>query len=105
MLIVYSGAVMILIGYVSAVTPNFISSHDLSKHVMFGFFSCLVFFQVFFKFGFFSFDFVFSYVDYFYSPSGAFILLVLLFSLLITLLIVTSQHVCPKGPFRSSSLK
>jgi hypothetical protein len=50
MLIVYSGAVMILIGYVSAVTPNFISSYDLNKYLLFGFFSCLVFFHVWFFF-------------------------------------------------------
>ena len=66
---------------------------------------CLFLFHVCFKFEFFSFNSFVSYVDYFYSPSGVFMLLILLFSLLIILLIVTSQHVCPKGPFRSSSFK
>ena len=104
MLIVYSGAVMVLIGYVSAVSPNFLffTSHSFLKYLFLVLVSFIFSFLIGFVFPVFP-VFSLSLVDFFYSPVGFSVLFTLLYSLFITLLIVTSQHLCPNGPFRSSA--
>jgi hypothetical protein len=42
--------------------------------------------------------------SYFYSYSGAVVFASLVFMLFVTLLMVTSQYMTPKGPFRSVSI-
>jgi hypothetical protein len=104
-LIVYSGAVMVLIGYVSAVSPNFISHPSFSFTVILRFLVILVGArsQVLRLVAPLPHSTEVSFVDFFYSSAGCVVFLILLFSLFATLLIVTSQYLCPNGPFRSSS--
>ena len=99
--IVYIGAMIILIGYICAICPNLIlaPSHIgllfyltviLSPFLLFPFTSTPVF----------NISFI-PIVNYFYSYSGLLVFITLVLILFMTLLIVTSQYITPKGPFRS----
>lgn len=102
--IVYIGAMMILIGYTCAICPNLILA---PSHL-----SSVVYFLLIttpFLISPINFSPVFNQVfipitTYFYSYTGILVFLTLVFILFITLLIVTSQYITPKGPFRSVSI-
>lgn len=104
-LIVYVGAIIILIGYICAVCPNLVLDSNYG-----------------YLFIIFSFVFLVSLVlspsesflvlspskqgtllDYFFSSWGVFTFILITFILFSTLLIVTSQYVSPQGPFRSTT--
>lgn len=96
-IVVYVGAIMILVGYICAISPNvYFSSKPFSAFIP------LLFFSLFF-----SSPFVLepspltNLSSYFYTSYGSFIFLFLVFSLFITLLMVTSYYISSKGPFRS----
>lgn len=103
-LIVYAGAVIIFIGYVSAVSPNYVSAVSPNYSL-----AVVVFIVVGSNIFFSRLSLVlpvsssFSLAEFFYTSLGVEFLLVLLFSLFMTLLIVTSQYLCPVGPFRTTS--
>ena len=103
MCIVYVGAIIILIGYICAICPNIMISSYFSS------FRYIILASFFFYLYFSSFTFRFnsplkvSLADYFYSSSGLFVFSIIVLMLFITLLMVTSQYVSPKGPFRSVS--
>ena len=102
-LIVYVGAMMILIGYICAISPNLIVRGTIP--VVFPFLLSFVWFYFY--------DpkvWVISYVSshsvssFFYSSFGVWMFILIALMLFITLLIVTAQYLAPKGPFRSISL-
>lgn len=102
LVIVYVGAMMVLIGYVCAVTPNITLEPSYSNilAIIFTFFLTFSLSP--------SIDLSFSttditIADYFYSSYGLFTFSLLVLMLFITLLMVTSQYTSPKGPFRSFS--
>lgn len=101
LLIVYIGAIIILIGYVCAICPNLILTPSVSKYLSLTLFLTFMFFSLsqidFIRFN----QSVYSVFDYFYSFSGLFVFLIMVLILFLTLLIVTSQYLTPKGPFRS----
>lgn len=100
LIIVYCGAIMILIGYICAITPNLNLEPNYSN--LYYFVLIVLFFFVFNRINFVSFSIsTGSIVDYFYSYQGCFIFVILVSILFITLLIVTSQYTVPYGPFRS----
>jgi hypothetical protein len=99
--IVYGGAIMILIGYICAVCPNVSFSRSSLSSMVFLFLVPVYLLSEL------TYTSPTSLVDlsvFFYSHFGFFIFIVLFTSLFVTLLIVTSQHSSPKGPFRSVSL-
>ena len=99
--IVYLGAIIILIGYICAVCPNLnlSSKVSLSPILSLSLLSTLLL----------SYPTLphpslqpLSYAsEYFYSGQGLFVFAILVFLLFLTLLIVTSQYSTPSGPFRS----
>lgn len=102
--IVYIGAIMILIGYICAICPNLILT---PSHLSLGVYLVLIGVP-FLLFPFrrrlvFNSSFI-PIVNYFYSYSGLLVFLTLVFILFITLLMVTSQYMTPKGPFRSVTI-
>jgi len=100
LIIVYVGAMMILIGYICAVSPNLNLEPDFSLIIPIIFISVFIF--LFFKKGRSSFNLTtFTMTDFFYSSQGLIIFFILVFILFISLLIVTSQYSTPRGPFRS----
>lgn len=104
MLIVYAGAVIILIGYVSAVSPNYVSAVSPNYVVLLYSFLLFTFFVSFYFYDrLLPLNSSFTLLEVFYTPLGISFLLVLLFRLFMTLLIVTSQYLCPVGPFRSAT--
>ena len=99
LIIVYVGAMIVLIGYICAVCPNINLSY--SGSFLLALF-CFVLFTLFYSpipvqnsFN------LVSLSDYFYSPLSCSFLYLLALVLFLTLLIVTSQYLTPKGPFRS----
>jgi hypothetical protein len=102
LVIVYAGAMMILIGYICAVSPNFITSSrntGLFAPVLLAVLSLsLLARQESFTT---SPEVLCSPVDYFYSSCGLPLFLLIALLLFLTLLIVTSQYSRPKGPLRS----
>lgn len=99
--IVYVGAMMILIGYVCAICPNLILTPSVSKYFVPTFFIRFIFMLTqrmrFLTHS----QSVYTVFDYFYSFSGLFVFFIIVSILFLTLLIVTSQYLTPKGPFRS----
>jgi hypothetical protein len=99
LVIVYVGAIIIIIGYICAVSPNFVTSSSLSLYSLppLLFLGLLVCGTYWFgeERG------LSTPVDYFYSRYGIILFIVIVVILFITLLIVTSQYSSPKGPFRS----
>ncbi len=101
--IVYIGAIMILIGYVCAICPNVIVVSSFSSP-SYAFVMSLFFYLFFFGLNYpLSSHSDVSMVEYFYSSSGLFMFSIMIVMLFVTLLIVTSQYLTPKGPFRSVS--
>nr|QHR79576.1 NADH dehydrogenase subunit 6 [Brachionus rubens] len=102
--IVYIGAMMILIGYICAICPNLILAPSHMGLMVYASFIVVPF--LFFPFDVSpSFNSVFiPMVNYFYSYSGLLVFLTLVFMLFMTLLMVTSQYMTPKGPFRSVTI-
>lgn len=104
LVIVYVGAIIILIGYICAICPNLILA---PTHISFMFY--FLYFLVFVMF-FLSesssivLDVFLPITNYFYSSYGAIAFFSVVLMLFITLLIVTSQYITPKGPFRSVSI-
>lgn len=101
--VVYVGAIIILIGYICAVSPNLVTSPSFNY---FG----LVFLSMLFTFifntssvfiGLESFK-VGTLLDFFFRDWGVSIFVLIVFMLFFTLLIVTSQYRSPQGPFRSN---
>jgi hypothetical protein len=100
LVIVYVGAIIVLIGYICAISPNLVLEPDFrltSPFILV--FSLFLFFDGF-KVPTFNLS-TFTLVDFFYSYQGLFVFLSLVFMLFLTLLIVTSQYSVPQGPFRS----
>jgi len=105
-IIVYVGAIMILIGYICAISPNLIVASSLpSVYYYFPFFFAVML-SLFWE----EKSWVIAYnrgdqmSNYFYSRFGFLSFMFIVLILFITLLIVTSQYLAPKGPFRSISL-
>jgi hypothetical protein len=100
-LIVYLGAMIILIGYICAVCPNL----NLSSSVMFSPILSLSLLSTlllsYLTFPSLPLSSVSTITEFFYSFSGLFVFAVLVLILFLTLLIVTSQYSTPAGPFRS----
>lgn len=104
LVIVYVGAMMILIGYICAICPNLIlvPTHlSVSLYVFSSLIFSLFFFWLLVPV---SVDLFIPLSNYFYSWYGGLAFVVLVFMLFLTLLIVTSQYITPKGPFRSVSI-
>lgn len=102
LVIVYLGAIIILIGYICAVCPNMNLSSSFSFSPI-----LLTSFLIFLLFSYSSDPRLLNssgltYItEFFYSGDGLIILIILILMLFITLLIVTSQYLTPSGPFRS----
>lgn len=103
LIIVYVGAIMVLIGYVCAISPNLVLEPDFS--FIYFFLTLLLICSLYRKTYFSNLDTTtFIIVDFFYNSQGIFIFTTLVLILFVTLLIVTSQYSVPKGPFRSIRL-
>jgi hypothetical protein len=99
LLIVYVGAIIILIGYVCAVCPNVNFSVTPGSYPLIFFLTPLIFFLTPACLS--TPSSYFSSFNFFYSTLGLPIFLLVVFMLFLILLIVTSYYVSPKGPFRS----
>ncbi len=100
LVIVYVGAIIVLIGYICAISPNLVLEPDYS--ITYLFISLFFTFTILDSFSTPTFNTsTFTLVDFFYSYQGLFVFISLVFMLFITLLIVTSQYSVPQGPFRS----
>lgn len=100
LVIVYVGAIIVLIGYICAISPNLVLEPDYS--LLFPFWVLLIAFFLLDSFSMPVFNMsTFTLVDFFYSYQGLFVFLSLVFILFLTLLMVTSQYSVPHGPFRS----
>lgn len=98
--VVYIGAIMILIGYVCAISPNILTSPSY-RYLYFLLLLPVSFISPdFSSYGFFSRN--NFLVDFFYRSYGAMLFFLIVFMLFLILLLVTSQYVAPSGPFRSS---
>ena len=100
LVIVYVGAMIVLIGYICAIRPNLVLEPDYSFGYFFSF--LLISFILLDSFSSPVFNMsTFTLVDFFYSYQGLFVFISLVLILFLTLLIVTSQYSVPQGPFRS----
>ena len=100
LVIIYVGAIIILIGYICAVSPNLILKRNYNYIYLWVFLLISYFITSTLT----SSNFITSTLtltDYFYSLNGLISFLIITLILFITLLIVTSQFTSPKGPFRS----
>lgn len=105
--IVYIGAMIILIGYICAICPNLIISLWFSKYTVLLFILLSLFFIISPNIPHYSINYTLSsynLVDFIYSISGGYLFLSIVFILALSLLLVTSQYLTPKGPFRSVKL-
>jgi len=100
LIIVYVGAIIVLIGYICAIRPNLVLEPDYSILYLFILIILTFFILDSFSVPVFNTS-TFTLVDFFYSFQGLFVFLSLVFILFLTLLIVTSQYSVPQGPFRS----
>lgn len=101
LLLVYLGAIMILIGYICAVSPNFITVKFAAPSLVLLLVSSFgVLLPIPFSF---EYSRVTSPLSFFFRRFGVHSFTVIAVILFITLLIVTSQYFSPKGPFRSVS--
>ena len=97
LVVVYVGAMMVIIGYICAISPNIIFyTRGPSGLYAFFLFSFFLLFLVFFSS--YESNLLTPMVDYFYSSFGLFVFLYLVFLLFITLLMVTSYYTSSKGP-------
>jgi choline-glycine betaine transporter len=99
-MIVYLGAIIILIGYICAIRPNInlIPTFNLIPLL-----NILFYFILFVPNSSSQLNTNINYIDFFYNFSGYYIFILLIFILFFILIIVTSQYSCPKGPFRTIS--
>lgn len=104
LIIVYVGAMMILIGYICAICPNLILTPNYSNVVLYTSFFMLAFVSFISHYSPTLIDLFLPMTAYFYSSYGGIALFFIIFILFITLLMVTSQYMTPKGPFRSVSI-
>ena len=100
LIIVYVGAIIVLIGYICAVRPNLSLEPDYSKLRLFLILIPSLFLVEGFSYPTLSTT-VFTLTDFFYSLEGLFLFSSLVLMLFFTLLIVTSQYSVPQGPLRS----
>lgn len=100
LIIVYVGAIIVLIGYICAVRPNLSLEPDYSKLRLFLILTPSLFLVEGFSYPVFR-GTVFTLTDFFYSLEGLFMFSSLVLMLFFTLLIVTSQYSVPQGPLRS----
>jgi len=100
LLIIYVGAIIILIGYVCAVCPNVNFSSNIKYLYAFAIFSLFSAFMAPSAFMTPSTS-LLPVFNFFYSSSGVPVFFILVFMLFIILLVVTSYYFSPKGPFRS----
>lgn len=105
LVIVYAGAIMILIGYICAVCPNLILRSLNFNYQPFVCFRLYYFSLKVLQSSQTRVDIFLPLSEYFYSLSGSLIFFLVIFMLFITLLIVTSQYITPKGPFRSITIQ
>jgi hypothetical protein len=104
LLIVYLGAIIILIGYICAISPNLMINSRIFSWLQFA--GVALFIILFLDHKYWSVspstgDYL---TGYFYSPFGVAPFFLVVIMLFVTLLIVTSQYLAPKGPFRSITL-
>lgn len=100
LVIVYVGAIIILIGYICAINPNMIIEPNYSNLSLL--FVLFIIYYVLHSDLSVSFDITsFNLSDYFYRSYGLYMFSIIVLILFMTLLIVTSQNTVPKGPFRS----
>lgn len=100
LVIVYVGAMMVLIGYICAISPNLVLEPDYSLVYLFSIILSSFLILDSFSRPVFNIS-TFTLVDFFYSYQGLFVFISLVFILFLTLLIVTSQYSVPQGPLRS----
>ena len=103
LLIVYVGAIIVLIGYVCAISPNLIVTQSLSVYLG----VVLSILSILFGDKLWVLPSLFSYAplsSFFYSSYGLVLFVLIALMLFVTLLIVTSQYLSPKGPFRALAL-
>ena len=100
MVIVYVGAMIVLIGYICAISPNLILEPNYNYRYRLLLLLPSFYFIETLDMSYFRSS-TSTIVDFFYSFQGLFIFIVLVSMLFITLLIVTSQYSVPQGPFRS----
>lgn len=101
LVIVYVGAMIILIGYICAVCPNLILTPVYIRLVIYFIFFVVPNTALPIDFKMVIDQRFVPLVNYFYSYLGIFVFLLLILMLFVTLLMVTSQYMTPKGPFRS----
>nr|YP_001739866.1 NADH dehydrogenase subunit 6 [Brachionus plicatilis]BAG12879.1 NADH dehydrogenase subunit 6 [Brachionus plicatilis] len=101
LVIVYVGAMMILIGYICAVCPNLILTPIYISLAIYVVFFVLPNTTLPMDYKMVMDQSFIPLVNYFYSSLGMFVFLLLVLMLFVTLLMVTSQYMSPKGPFRS----
>ena len=104
LVIVYVGAIMILIGYICAVTPN--PSLEPSYTYVLPLLAILLSSLFLFPSSPLPYNVSSSPISldsFFYSSYGLHLLALIILMLLLILLISTSQHTVTKGPFRSTS--
>lgn len=96
-IVVYVGAMIILVGYICAIRPNVYFSSRLPVYLLpllFSLFLLIPSVKL-------ESSSLVNLSNYFYTSYGSFIFLFLILSLFITLLMVTSYYISSKGPFRS----
>lgn len=103
LLLVYLGAIIILIGYICAVSPNFITVKVTDFRLKTFFFTILFLSFVCPSYFILESSRVGSPISFFLNSFGVSSFFLIAIMLFITLLIVTSQYLSPKGPFRSTS--
>jgi hypothetical protein len=101
--VVYVGAMIILIGYICAVSPNLVTRPSFSYFglVFLSMLFTFVFNRAFVSMGLESFK-VGTLLDFFFRDWGVSVFVLIIFMLFLTLIIVTSQYRSPQGPFRSN---
>jgi len=100
LIIVYVGAIIVLIGYICAISPNLVLEPDYSLVYVFILLLSRFFILDSFSSPVFNIS-AFTLVDFFYSFQGLFVFVSLVLILFLTLLMVTSQYSVPQGPLRS----
>ncbi len=100
LVIVYVGAIIVLIGYICAISPNLVLEPDYSLVYVFILLLSRFFILDSFSSPVFNIS-AFTLVDFFYSFQGLFVFVSLVLILFLTLLMVTSQYSVPQGPLRS----
>ena len=100
LVIVYVGAIIVLIGYICAISPDLVLEPDYSLVYVFILLLSRFFILDSFSSPVFNMS-AFTLVDFFYSFQGLFVFVSLVLILFLTLLMVTSQYSVPQGPLRS----